>query len=162
MKKSVLKGRAATKGFSFGLTSGIITILGMIIGINTATNSRIAVIAGIVSVAVADTLSDSFGIHISEEAEGDAKVWESTLYAFFSKFSFAIIFLLPFIFLSITTAIIISVTFGLAVIAVYSYIMARVQEKSSWKVVGEHLLIAVVVIVSTYLVGLLVRSYMGG
>lgn len=160
MKKSVLKDRAATKGFSFGLTSAVITIIGMVVGVNTATRSRIAVIAGIVSVAVADTMSDSFGIHISEEAEGDTNVWKSTIYTFLSKFSFAILFLLFFLFFDINIAVILSIVVGVLIISVYSFIMAKIQDKTAWKVVGEHLLIAVVVISLTYLTGYLIRTYL--
>lgn len=158
-RKSVLKEKAASKGIGFGLTSGIITVLGMIIGINAATSNRIAVVAGIVSTAVADTLSDSFGIHISEESEGDTEEWKSTIYTFASKFCFTAIFLVPFLLLDISTAIILSVAFGLAVISVYSYIMAKTQGKKAWMVVGEHLLIAAAVMVITYFTGYLVRTY---
>ena len=57
------------KGFSFGLTSGIITTLGLIVGLYSGTGSKTIVLAGIIVIAVADALSDSVGIHISEEAE---------------------------------------------------------------------------------------------
>ncbi len=159
MKESVMKDRAITKGFSFGLTSGIITILGMIIGLNTATHNRLSVIAGIVTVAVADTLSDSFGIHISEEAEGDMKEWTSTIYTFLSKFSIALIFLISFIFMELFYALMFSILFGLSVICIFSYFLAKKQDKTAWKVVGEHLLFALFVIAATYITGYLVRNY---
>ena len=56
-------------GFSFGLTSGIITTLGLMIGLNSSTNSSIVVIGGILTIAIADSLSDAIGIHIAEESE---------------------------------------------------------------------------------------------
>ena len=56
------------KGLGFGLTSGIITTLGLIIGLSAGTHSKIAVIGGILTIAFADALSDSLGIHISEES----------------------------------------------------------------------------------------------
>ena len=56
-------------GFSLGLTSGIITILGLIVGLNSGTHSQLAVIGGILTIAIADSLSDAMGIHISEESE---------------------------------------------------------------------------------------------
>ena len=46
-------------GISFGLTSGIITTLGIMIGLNAATNLKLAVIGGILTVAIADAFSDS-------------------------------------------------------------------------------------------------------
>ena len=35
-------------GISFGLTSAVITSLGLIVGLNSATSSKLAVVAGIV------------------------------------------------------------------------------------------------------------------
>jgi len=55
------------KGLGFGLTSGIITTLGLMIGLYFSTKSMLAVIGGIIIIAVADSLSDSLGMHISEE-----------------------------------------------------------------------------------------------
>ncbi|MCK5112976.1 MAG: hypothetical protein KAQ84_05480, partial [Thermoplasmatales archaeon] len=69
-------------GFSFGLTSGIITTLGLIVGLHSGTHSRIVIIGGIITIAIADAFSDSVGIHISEESEGkhnSREIWESTI-----------------------------------------------------------------------------------
>ena len=63
MKKSL------KTGISFGLTSGTITTLGLMIGLNSGTNSRGIVIGGILTIAIADSFSDALGIHISEEAD---------------------------------------------------------------------------------------------
>jgi len=54
---------------SFGLTSGIITTLGLIVGLHSGTHSKLAVIGGILTIAMADALSDALGIHVSEESE---------------------------------------------------------------------------------------------
>lgn len=56
-------------GLSFGLTSGVITTLGLIVGLHAGTHSRMVVIGGILTVAVSDAMSDALGIHISEEAK---------------------------------------------------------------------------------------------
>ena len=55
-------------GITFGITSGAITTLGLMIGLYSGTNSRGVVIGGILTIAIADSLSDALGIHISEEA----------------------------------------------------------------------------------------------
>jgi len=56
-------------GFSFGLTSGIITTLGLMVGLNAGTHSKLVVIGGILTIAIADAFSDALAIHISEESE---------------------------------------------------------------------------------------------
>ncbi|MDI6733408.1 MAG: hypothetical protein QME51_05200, partial [Planctomycetota bacterium] len=53
-------------GFSFGSTSGVITTLGLMVGLHSGTHSKFAVLGGIVTIAVADAFSDALGIHISE------------------------------------------------------------------------------------------------
>ena len=76
------------KGFSFGLTSGIITTLGLIVGLHSGTHSKLVIIGGVLVIAVADALSDALGIHISEESENKhspREVWESTISTFLSK-----------------------------------------------------------------------------
>lgn len=55
-------------GLGFGLTSGVITTLGLMVGLHSGTNSKTAVIGGILVIAVADAFSDALGIHLSEES----------------------------------------------------------------------------------------------
>lgn len=72
-------------GLSFGVTSGVITTLGLMVGLLAGTHLKLAVIGGILTIAVADALSDVLGIHISEEAEGvhsAREVWTSTVHFF--------------------------------------------------------------------------------
>ena len=151
-------------GVSFGLTSGIITTLGLMVGLQSGTSSRIAVIGGILTIAIADAFSDALGIHVCEESENvhtTREVWESTILTFISKFVFASIFIIPVLLLDLSTAVVVSVAFGLSVIAIASYFMARQQGEKPWKVVGEHLLIATTVIFITHYVGVLVASICG-
>ncbi len=146
-------------GVSFGLTSGVITTLGLMVGLHSGTNSRIAVLGGILTIAVADAFSDALGMHVCEESENahsTREVWESTIITFVSKFFFASIFIIPVLLLNLTTAIIVSVVIGLLIIAVASYYIARTQGAKPWKVIAEHLVIASAVIVITHYVGELV------
>lgn len=56
-------------GICFGITSGIITTLGLMMGLESGTNSRLVVLGGIFTIAIADAFSDALGIHISEESQ---------------------------------------------------------------------------------------------
>ncbi|MBW2965537.1 hypothetical protein KY342_00370 [Candidatus Woesearchaeota archaeon] len=149
------------KGFSFGLTSGIITTLGLIIGLNSGTHSRLVVIGGILTIAVADALSDAYGIHISEEAENkhtEKSIWESTFATLSSKFFFALTFMIPVLLFELSTAIIISIIYGLSLISIISYYIAKRERARPSKVVSEHLILTVVVIILTHLVGRFVAA----
>lgn len=144
------------KGFSFGLTSGIITTLGLMVGLHSSTHSAIVVIGGIIIIAIADALSDALGIHISEESENKhtpKEVWESTIATFLSKFIFALTFIVPILLFELSVAIIVSIAWGLLLIVVFSFFMAKQQNIKPHKVVMEHLIIAIFVIVVTHYVG---------
>ena len=143
-------------GFSFGLTSGIVTTLGLMIGLHSSTHSKLVVIGGILTIAIADALSDAMGIHIAEEVQNkytEKEIWESTFSTFSFKFIFSSIFILPILLLNLSKAIAISVIFGLLLIFVFSLIIARKQDANPYKVIGEHLIIALFVIVIAHYVG---------
>lgn len=143
-------------GFSFGLTSGVITTLGLIVGLHSSTHSKLVVISGVLIIAIADAFSDALGIHISEESENkhtEKEIWASTLSTFFTKFIFALTFVIPVILFPLSTAIIISVIWGLFIISIFSFKIASEQKKNSLRVVLEHLIISIIVIVTTHYIG---------
>lgn len=143
-------------GFSFGLTSGIITTLGLIVGLHAGTHSKVAVIGGILTIAIADAFSDALGMHISQEAQNkhsERAIWESTIATFLSKFIFALTFLIPILFFDLTTAILASVVWGMLILGIFSFIIARQQKTDPKNVVFEHLIIAGMVILVTHYLG---------
>ena len=143
-------------GLSFGITSAIITTLGLIVGLHSGTGSKVVVLGGIFTIAIADAFSDALGIHISEESENahtTMQIWIATITTFMAKFIFALTFIVPILFLPLYTAIIISLVWGLSILTVLSYLMAKSQGSRPWKTVGEHILIAIVVISIAHWVG---------
>jgi VIT1/CCC1 family predicted Fe2+/Mn2+ transporter len=131
------------------------------VGIHSGTRSRIAVIGAILTIAIADAFSDALGIHISEESENKhttREIWESTISTFLSKLIFAMTFIVPVLFLKLDLAIIISILWGLFSLSLFSYYLAKEQNVNVWKVILEHLFIAIVVIAATYSVGMWIRS----
>lgn len=150
------------KGFSFGLTSGIITTLGMIVGLHSSTHSTAVIIGGVLIIAIADALSDALGIHISEEFENShtaKEIWESTSVTFLSKFIFALTFVVPFLMLSLSAAIIASVIWGMSLIMIFSFYMAKQNNIKPGQVVAEHLIIAVLVVIATHYIGDWIASF---
>jgi len=143
-------------GFSFGLTSGIITTLGLMVGLHSGTSSKLAVIGGVLIIAIADAFSDALGVHVSEETEdkhAPKEIWESTIATFLSKFVFASTFIIPLLLFPLLTAIIVCVIFGLSLLGIFSFFIAKEQKTAPWKVVTEHLSIAAVVIIVAHYVG---------
>ncbi|MFC1478821.1 hypothetical protein ACFL57_05125 [Candidatus Margulisiibacteriota bacterium] len=151
-------------GISFGLTSGIITTLGLMVGLNAGTNSKLAVIGGILTIAIADAMSDALGIHVSEESENvhtTREIWQSTISTFFFKFIFALTFIVPVLLFALSTAVIVSIAWGLSTLCLLSFFLAREQGHKAWQAMGEHLLIALGVIAATHFTGLWVSSMFG-
>jgi VIT1/CCC1 family predicted Fe2+/Mn2+ transporter len=149
-------------GLSFGLTSAIITTLGLMVGIYSGTHSRLAVIGSILIIAIADAFSDSLGIHISEESENkhtSREIWESTLYTFLSKFVFGLTFIVPVIIFELRLAVIIAGIWGIMLLGFFSFFLARNEGNPAWKVISEHIFVALVVIFTTHSVGLLIRKF---
>jgi len=143
-------------GVSFGLTSGVITTLGLMVGLHSGTHSRAVVIGGILTIAVADAMSDALGIHVSEESKNSGptlQIWEATLATFLAKFVIALTFVVPVLLRPLDQAVVISVIWGLLLLAGLSFFVARAQAISPWKVIGEHLLIAMFVVAITHAVG---------
>ena len=151
-------------GVSFGLTSGTITTLGLMVGLHSGTRSRLVVIGGILTIAIADAFSDALGIHMSEEAENkhtEREIWESTISTFISKFFLALTFMIPVFLFELSTAILVSVIWGLCMLALISRSIAKEQRAKPWKVIVEHLGIAMAVIIVTHYVGDWIGSTFG-
>ncbi|MFH1565057.1 MAG: VIT1/CCC1 transporter family protein [bacterium] len=151
-------------GFSFGTTSGIITTLGLIIGLNSSTNSKLVIIGGIITIAIADAFSDALGIHISEESENKhttKEIWQSTISTFLSKFIFALTFIVPILLFNLATAMIASIIWGMSMLGILSFYMAKKEKIKPLGVISEHLIIAIAVVIITNYVGYFVGRIFG-
>lgn len=143
-------------GLSFGLTSGVITTLGLMVGLHSGTGSTLAVAGGVITIAVADAASDALGIHIAEESKSEhdtLHIWEATLATFISKALIALTFLVPLLLLELTDAIYVAVGWGLGLLALLSWRLARERGEAPLPVIGEHVGIAVLVVLVTHFLG---------
>lgn len=126
------------------------------VGLHSSTNSTSVVIGGILLIAIADAFSDALGIHISEESENKhstLEIWEATLVTLASKCFFALSFIIPILLFDLSTAIIVSIVWGLLLIMLFSYYTAKKEHVQPYKSVLEHLVIASFVIVVTHYIG---------
>ncbi len=151
-------------GFFFGATSGVITTIGLLTGLHAGTNSLAAVLGGILVIAIADAMSDALGIHLAEESDpskSHGQVWTATIATFVTKFAFAVSFALPLFLLPLEQAVWASVSWGMSVIVVLSYFLARTQNERPLPVILEHLGIAILVVILSRLTGAWVGSTFG-
>ena len=151
-------------GISFGLTTAVITSLGMIVGMHSATSSKLAVVAGIAVMAVADGLSDAVSLHTAEEAEveeGKGKhtskeIWLTTLFAFLSVSGFTLTFAIPVLLFPFETALFVAVAWGMLLIILLNSYIAKIRKGNPIKLISEHILLAIFVIIVSHLVGNLI------
>lgn len=70
-----------------------------------------------------------------------------------AKFLTALTFVVPVLLLPLEEAMMVSVVWGLTLLAVLSYLLARAQRIAAWKVIAEHVIIGVSVIAITHYLG---------
>jgi len=153
---------AIKSGFGFGLTSGVITTLGLIIGLDSSTHSKLAVIGGILTIAVADAFSDALGMHVASEAEdgkSDGDVWRTTFSTFIFKFITAITFIIPAWLLPLEISVPICIAWSILILVITNYYLAKSRGKKVFEVIFEHLFVATLVIVISHFLGKIINHY---
>lgn len=150
-------------GLSFGVTSGVITTLGLLIGLGTSTHSKTIVIGGILTIAIADALSDSLGIFISEESDRHFRtkeIWQSALATFFSKAALSLSFIIPVLIFNLNFALLAGALYGIAVILLLSNYIASLRQVNRTRFIFSHLAVTLAVILATDLIGSMVNAYL--
>ena len=139
--------------FSFGATSAIITCLAFIIGLSKSGN-KLSIIGSLLVIAIADNISDTLGIHIYQESElkKSDEVRVSTFFNFLTRFFVILIFILLIFFLPIGYGMIFSIVWGISLLTILSYFIAKEQKINPFIAIFWHVALAVlVIIVSNYL-----------
>jgi vacuolar iron transporter family protein len=141
--------------FSFGSTSAIITNLALMAGLHSQANAKISIMGGILVIALADNISDSFGIHIYQECErkNQIEVWTSTIFNFISRIIVSLTFVAFILLLPLNAAIVSSIVWGLLLLAGLSWIIAKNEGDNPYASITTHLTIAIFVILLSNLVG---------
>ena len=153
--------RSHEAGLGFGITSGVITPLGLMVGLYSGTQSSLIIIGGLLTIAVADAFSDSLGIHVSKEATNDystKEIWEATISTFLSKFLVSLTFILPFFVFSVVPAVWISIAWGAFLLSLFTYFISRRRNENTLLAIMEHLGIAGFVLVITYVLPIFINS----
>ena len=116
------------------------------------------------TIAIADAFSDALGIHVSEESENvhtRKEIWEATLATFSAKFLFALTFIVPVLIFDLSTAIIVATAWGMLILTLLSFSMAKINKEKAWSTVTEHVVIAIIVVILAHYVGDLIAERFG-
>lgn len=142
-------------GIGFGLASGVITTLGLMIGVYSSTLNKGHVLGAIFTIAIADAFSDAVGIHFSKESDGCSikDIWYSTIITFIAKFFVSLTFVIPILIFSLNLGLAINIFWSYLLVGVFSFIIAKKRRESALLAILEHFFIMTIVIISTYYVG---------
>jgi len=137
--------------------------MGLMVGLDAGTNSKLAVLGGILTIAIADSFSDALGMHMSVESGEEAtarEIWESTIATFLAKLVFSSSFLIPVIFIKdLFTAMVVNICWGMLVLTVLTYIIAKDRKESVIRSLFEHLGTATAVLLLATFAGKLIANY---
>lgn len=149
--------------YAYGGTSAIITNISLVIGFGSTHISKSGIIGGLLVIAIADNISDSLGIHIHQESERCSikETFISTILNFTTRLLMSASFIAIVILFSIPAAQLISLIWGLAALAVFSYFIARRNRQNPLMEILKHIGIALLVIVASKYTAEIIHSRFG-
>lgn len=146
--------------YSFGSTAAIITSMGLIAGLNYGNGSKMGIISALLIFAIADNVSDSFGIHVYKESEDSTsgEIFSTTFGNFLIRLLIALSFILLVLFLPANLILWLASFWGLLLLGILSYSIAKTKKTQVLREIAIHLLIAILVIVASKYLGLLIAN----
>ena len=158
--KTVQPGSFDLRWISFGSPSAIVTSMALIVGLDTATATRMTVLASLLIIGIADNLTDSLSVHIYQESERLAVTYafRTTVANFAARFVVSLSFILLFLALPTTVAVYACLAWGGLLLSWLSYLLAKARRVGVLSEIVKHVGVAVVVILLSSGIGLLIRS----
>ena len=146
--------------FSFGATSAIVTSLAFIVGLSRSINPNLTIIGLLLLFAIADNISDSLGIHIYQESElkKTKVVIASTFYNFLTRFLIVLSFILLVALLPIDYAVVVSIIYGISLLVILTYFIAKEEKVNPYKAILWHVAIAILIIIVSNFIGMWIRN----
>lgn len=153
------------QGFFFGLNSGIITTCGLITGlVQTNINHKILIIS-VLSLAISDSFSESYGLYLSKKAENVEDLTKGPIYSlialFLTKFIIVISFLIPLLFtksLKIFKNMSWVIIWSVIVLLIVDYNLSKIRNESIWEYIVPHGIVLFIVMFTTRYFGNLLKN----
>ena len=154
------------EGTYFGIISGAITTIGLIVGMNSGTGSKVAIIVSILTIAISDTLSDAFGMYMSKKAgnleDNSTKPLKEAIGVLASKFIISMSFLIPFVCInSLSASSYTSIGWAYTIIIAAAAYLTRLRKENLTKNLIKYVLITTVVVVLTHFTGECISTISG-
>jgi len=147
--------------FSFGATSAVTSSLALMIGLNQLGVSKIGMIGALLVIAFADNIADSLGMHIYAESKSKDHAKLNTLTNYLTRLGITLLMIVFVVALPLQYAIATSIVFGMIVIAVLSYLIAKTHGLNPGRIVAEHLGVTIGILVASQIIGSSIRALFG-
>lgn len=147
-------------GAMFGLMDGIVTVIGIILGISALGDQRLLILAAIAG-ALADSMANAAGIHVGTETSKrfpKKSVMISTIYAFASTFIAAALLIIPHFLLGLQQAILASLVIAIIMLGAMGVFVAHYRNRNPVLIALEYIAIGLFVSFVTYISGMLFVS----
>jgi vacuolar iron transporter family protein len=151
------------QGISFGITSAIVTSMGLSLGLDAATATKATIVSGLLIIAVADNISDSLSIHVYQESEGleSKAAFRATLTNFLARFLASATFVALVLLLPEAVMWPVLLVWGLLLLGVLTYLLARARGVAPIPEIAKHIAVAAIVVMLSKALGLFIRAYLG-
>ena len=152
---------ANLKNYVFGSSAAIITDISLIAGLGSVRASKAAILGGLLTIALADNISDSLGIHLYKESEGCGERLSllATILNFVSRLLISLSFVVIVLAFPLSQSILVGIIWGLSLLTLISYLITRSNNENSISEILKHVLVAVFVILLSRYVGCLIADY---
>jgi len=156
-------GLPGLRRISFGAPAAIVTSTGLIVGLQTATVGKAAIVGSLLILALADNLTDSLGVHLYQEAERlpAREAFRTTVANFFTRLLLALSFVALVLYVPRRATIHVSMAWGLTLLAGLSYLLAKARAVNAATEVCKHCAVALAVILLSQLIGMGIRFWLG-
>jgi len=132
---------------SFGSTAAIVTSMGLIVGLSSIDSTKASLLTGLLIVAIADNVSDTFGIHIFQESRTGVKPVKNVIIPnFLARLIISLSFILIVVLLPFPLYQYVAVAWGMFILSILSYFIAQMKKTSPIKEITFHVLLAFIVI----------------
>lgn len=146
---------------SFGGTAAIVTSVALIFGLDAATATKSAIVSGLLIVALADNLTDALSMHIYQESERRLEAREAFILTwsnFVTRLAVALTFVLLVLLLPVGSALVATAAWGLSLLTLLTWALARERKVSFVKEMGKHFAAALAVIFASRGIGAFITA----
>jgi predicted membrane protein (TIGR00267 family) len=179
MKGSVKEVLPGFQGIAFGLMDGLITMLGIIMGISTATgDAKLVITAGIIG-GIANGFANSIGLYASELAERGQQIqdkkrgkqthihtmkeiWIASGLAFVSSIVALILPIVPFMLFPIQQSMIVAFVISSLLLFFLGYEVGRISEEDGLGMGIKYVLAGLFGAVVCFMIGDLLQHWLKG